>query len=199
MKRVLTSALLAAVLLTPTLAVAATWNVDPSHSAVTFKVRHFFSKVPGQFTTFSGVIEFDPEKPEAASVNVTIDAASINTNNEKRDGHLQSEDFFWVEKHPELTFKSTKVEAKGDRLHITGMLSMRGVEKEVVLEAEFLGAGPDAWGGTRAGFTATTTVNRKDFGIEWNKILDKGGSMLGDDVAISLEIEATLHTEETGE
>jgi polyisoprenoid-binding protein YceI len=167
---------------------------------VGFKVRHFFSNVPGQFNTFEGKISFDPEQPEAGSVEVLIQASSVDTNNEKRDGHLQSQDFFWVEKHPELTFKSTKVEAKDDgSLHVTGMLGMRGVENEVVLEGEFLGAGPDGWGGTRAGFTASTKVNRKDWGIEWNKALDQGGAVLGDEVTIQLDIEAVLQTEPVGE
>jgi len=193
MKRLLIAFSALSLLLLPVAGLAATWEIDPSHSNVGFKVRHFFSNVPGQFTEFEGTIAFDPEQPEAGSVEVLIQASSVDTDNEKRDGHLQSEDFFWVEKHPELSFRSSRVEAKDDgSLLVTGLLSMRGVEKEVVLEAEFLGAGPDGWGGTRAGFTASTQVNRKDWGIEWNKALDHGGAMLGDDVTIQLDIEAVL-------
>lgn len=182
----------------PVAAGAATWTIDPNHSSVGFKVRHFFSKVSGEFQSFQGTIQYDPDRPGAGSVEVVIDAASVNTNNAKRDGHLQTEDFFWVERDPEITFKSTGVEAADDGAFlVTGLLGMRGVEKEVVLNAEFLGAGPDAWGGTRAGFTASTTVNRKDWGIEWNQALDHGGVMLGDDVEIQLDIEAILQAETT--
>jgi polyisoprenoid-binding protein YceI len=198
MKRlILAFVVLAAVL--PAVALAGTWNIDPVHSSVGFKIRHFFTKVGGTFTDYAGTIEFDPENPEAAKVKITIQAASINTNNEKRDGHLQSEDFFWVEKNPELTFRSTKVTKKGDGFLVEGLLTMRGVEKTVVLEAEFLGAGPDGWGGTRAGFTASTKVNRKDWGINWNKTLDQGGTVLSDDVTINLEIESILQEDKPGE
>jgi len=198
MNRLLMFPSLFLMLLVPATGIAATWKIDPNHSNVGFKVRHFFSKVPGEFTSFEGTIQFDPEQPESGSVEVVIDASSIDTNNEKRDGHLRSPDFFWVEEHPEITFTSTKVErAEDGTLRITGLLDMRGVEKEVVLSTEFLGAGPDAWGGTRAGFTASTTVNRKDWGIEWNQALDQGGVMLGDDVEIQLDIEAVLQASTT--
>jgi len=200
MKRLVPASILIALAL-PGIALAGAWKIDPAHSSVGFKIRHFFSKVPGAFTEFGGTIEFDPEKPEEAKVEVVIQAASIDTDHEKRDGHLRSEDFFWAEEHPEITFTSTAVKAgeeKGTYL-IEGLLSMRGVEKPVTLKAEFLGAGPDAWGGTRAGFTAAAEINRKEWNIEWNQVLDQGGAMLGDDVAINLEIEAVLQKEESGE
>ena len=197
MKRLM-SLVVASMFLVPAAAEAATWEIDPSHSNVQFKVRHFFTKVGGEFNTFSGTIEFDPKKPENLSVAVTIDPASVDTNNEKRDWHLRSEDFFWVEEHPEMTFTSTKATQKDGKLWVEGMLNMRGVEKPVTLEAEFLGAGPDAWGGTRAGFTATGKLNRKDFGINWNKTLDTG-AMLGDEVEIILEIEAIQKAAAEGE
>jgi len=197
MRRLIATLIAAAVLALPLAAGAATWDIDPGHSGVEFKIRHFFSKVPGSFTDYSGTIEFDPENPLASSVEVIIQTASVNTNDEKRDGHLQSPDFFNVEEFPEMTFKSTKVKkGKGDLLLIEGVLTMLGVEKPVTLEGEFFGSGPDAWGGTRAGFSATTTINRKDFGMEWNKAMDKGGAILGEDVAISIEIEAVLHVKE---
>jgi polyisoprenoid-binding protein YceI len=198
MKRLLISLILAATTM-PGLALGATWNIDPTHSDVGFKVRHFFSKVNGEFTDFSGTISFDPEKPEAASVEVTIQTASIDTDNERRDGHLKSEDFFFAETHPEITFKSTRVTSTESGLRVEGLLTMRGIEKPVVLDAEFLGAGPDGGGGTRAGFTATTEIDRKEWDINWNKALDQGGAVLGDEVAIILDIEAVLAQEESGE
>jgi len=128
-----------------------------------------------------------------------IQAASVDTDNERRDGHLQSEDFFFVEQHPEITFTSTGVTPTEDGLRVEGLLKMRGIEKPVVLETTFLGAGPDSWGGTRAGFSASTTINRKEWDINWNKALDQGGAMLGDDVAIVLDVEAVLAQEESVE
>lgn len=198
MKRILTLLVLAALTALPAASWAGSWDIDTSHSGVTFKVRHFFTKVPGKFTDFGGSIVFDPAKPEAASVQVTINAKSIDTEHEKRDAHLNSEDFFFTEQHPQITFKSTKVAKQGDLFMVDGLLTMRGVEKPVTLSTEFLGAGPDGFGGTRAGFTATTTINRKDFGINWNRTLDQGGVMLGDEVEVTLEIEAVEKQEEGG-
>ena len=174
-----------------------TFDIDKVHSQVGFSIRHFFSKVPGQFKDFSGTIVMDPKAPAASSVDVTIQAASIFTDNERRDGHLRSPDFFAADSFPTLTFKSTKVAPAGkDKYKVTGDLTMRGVTKSVVLDVEFLGMGQVAIGGqamgTKAGFDATTSVNRHDFGINWNKTLDPGGVMLGEDVAISLHIEANL-------
>lgn len=188
-----------AVLALPGVALAETWDIDPVHSSVGFQIRHMFTKVNGQFTEFSGTIQYDPENPEKSTVEVVITVASINTNDEKRDGHLKSEDFFWAEKNPEITFKSTKITKKDDMLVIEGLLTMRGKENPVVLEAEFLGSGVDAWGMNRAGFTATTTVNRKDWGISFNKVLDSGGALLGEDVTINIEISAVLQVEESEE
>jgi polyisoprenoid-binding protein YceI len=182
----------------PPVVSAATWKIDTSHSNVGFKVRHFFSKVPGTFTQWEGTVVFDRENPVATEVQVTIDASSIDTGNEKRDTHLRGEDFFWTEEHPELTFQSSRVEETADGYRLHGLLGMRGVENPVVLNAKFLGAGPDGWGGTRAGFVATTTVNRKDWGINWNKALDQGGTVLSDDVEITIDLEAVL-VEEVGE
>jgi len=174
-----------------------TFDIDKVHSQVGFSIRHFFSNVPGQFKDFGGTIVMDPSAPEASSVEVTIQAASISTDNEARDRHLRSLDFFAADSFPTLTFKSTKVVPAGkDKVTVTGDLTMRGVTKSVVLDVEFLGMGEvgasgQSWG-TKAGFEATTTVKRRDYGINWNKTLDKGGLMIGHDVAIILRIEATL-------
>lgn len=174
-----------------------TYDIDPVHSQVGFTVRHFFSKVPGHFKQFSGVILADEKNPEASSVDVTIQTASIFTDNDARDNHLRGSDFFAADSFPTITFKSTKVTPAGkDRYQVAGNLTMRGVTKAVVLDMEFLGKGEMSLGGksmgTKAGFDATTTLNRQDYGIRWNKMLDQGGVMLGDDVAVSLHIEATL-------
>ncbi len=198
MKR-LTLALAFALLGAASAAVAAPqhFDIDKVHSQVGFSIRHFFSKVPGQFKDFSGTIVMDQAKPEASSVEVTIQAASISTDNDARDKHLRSADFFAVDSLPTLTFKSTKVAPEGkDRYKVTGDLTMHGVTRSVVLDVEFLGVGEVGVGGqsfgTKAGFDATTSINRKDFGINWNKTLDQGGLMLGEDVAISLHVEASL-------
>ncbi|HEU4394813.1 MAG TPA: YceI family protein [Planctomycetota bacterium] len=174
-----------------------TWNIDPVHSQVGFSVRHFFTKVPGQFTKFSGTIVHDPQKPEASSVKAEIDAATINTQNERRDNHLRSQDFFYVEKHPTITFVSTKVTPAGEgKLKVDGNLTIRGITRPVTLDVAFLGSGPTGNGESRAGFEATTKVNRKDFEIVWNRTLDQGGAMLGDDVEIRLTVEAVNKPEE---
>ena len=178
-------------------AAPSTWTIDPNHSQVGFSIRHFFSKVPGTFTKYSGTIVYDPEKPAASTVKAEIVAASINTNNEKRDGHLKSEDFFFVEKYPTITFESTKVTPVADKkLMVEGNLTMRGVTKPATLDVTFLGAGPSMGGEQRAGFEAVTKINRKDFNILWNKTLDQGGTMLGDDVEIRIGIEGVIRAAE---
>jgi polyisoprenoid-binding protein YceI len=176
-----------------------TLDIDKVHSQVGFSIRHFFSKVPGKFKDFSGTILMDKDAPAASSVEVAIQTASISTDNERRDAHLRSNDFFAADSFPTLTFKSTKVTPVGkDKYQVAGDLTMRGVTKSVVLDVEFLGMGPVAIGGqalgTKAGFDATTTVDRHDFRINWNRTLDQGGVMLGADVEISLHVEATVRT-----
>jgi polyisoprenoid-binding protein YceI len=187
------AALLAAAALVAGLAPAAhaaptTWTIDPNHSNVSFTIRHFFSKVTGTFQKFSGTVVYDPANPAASSAKAEIDASSIYTANDKRDAHLKSPDFFDVAKYPTLTFESTKVTKDGDKLKIEGNLTMHGVTKPVTLEGDFMGSGP-AMGGQRAGFEASAKVDRKDFGIIWNKVVDQG-TMLGDDVEIRLAVEA---------
>ena len=177
-------------------AAPATYAIDKTHTEVGFDVRHFFTKVHGRFNDFQATILFDEKDPSKISVDASAVTASISTDNEKRDGHLRSADFFDAEKYPALTFKSTKVTANGkNKYKIAGDLTMRGVTKPVVFDAEFLGAGATGMG-TKAGFAATAVVNRKDFGINWNKALDNGGVILGEEVTISLNIEANQVVEE---
>jgi len=172
---------------------AETYDIDASHSQVGFRIKHLVGKVPGRFTKFSGTIDFTPGKPETWKVDAKIDPASINTDNEKRDGHLRAPDFFDVAKHPEMAFKSTKVtDVKGETAKLHGDLTMHGVTKPVVLNLELGGTTKDPWGNTKAGFTATGKVNRKDFGIVWNKTLDTGSLMLGEDVEVSIDVEAQV-------
>jgi polyisoprenoid-binding protein YceI len=204
MKHALRPALAAlALIVTASAALAApvTYTIDKPHTEVGFDVRHFFSKVHGRFNDFQGTIVFDEADPSKISVDATAATASISTDNEKRDSHLKTADFFDAEKFPTLSFKSTKVTAAGKgKYKIAGDLTMRGVTKPVVFDAEFLGAGSvgvggQSWG-TKAGFTATAVVNRKDFGINWNKTLDNGGMMLADEVTLTLNIEANQVVEQ---
>ena len=188
-KSLIAAALIAAALAFAADAKATSWIIDPNHSSVGFSIRHLFSKVPGAFDKFSGTLEYDPANPTAASVKVEIDPASIDTKTQKRDDHLRSSDFFDVAKFPTMTFQSTKVtKGDGNALSVEGNLTMHGVTKPVTLAVTFLGAGP-ALGGQRAGFEATTKIDRKEFGIIWNKTLDSG-TLLGDDVDINIGIEA---------
>ena len=188
-KSLLAAALVLATLVVAGAAHATSWLIDPNHSSVGFTVRHFFSKVPGNFDKFSGSLEYDPANPTAASVKVDIDPASINTKTEKRDNHLRSADFFDVVKYPTMSFVSTKVtKGEGNKLTVEGNLTMHGVTKPVTLAVTFLGSGP-ALGGQRAGFEATTKINRLDYGVSWNKTVDNG-MMLGDEVDINIGIEA---------
>ena len=175
----------------PAVASASTWSVDASHSNVGFKVRHMMvSNTRGQFDKFEGTVELNDKDITKSKVNVSIDAASVNTENKKRDDHLRSPDFFNVAKFPKLTFVSTKVQKAGSGLKVTGNLTIHGVTKSVVLEVEEItNAVKDPWGMTRRGLTASTKINRKDFGLGWNKALETGGVVVGEEVKISLEIE----------
>ncbi len=169
---------------------AETYQVDKDHTSVTFKVRHIFSNTQGTFKDFQGTMQFDPEKPETWSASGTIEAASIDTNVPERDKHLRSKDFFDTEQFPQISFKTTKViEASKERAKVEGLLTLHGVEKPIVLDVEIHGVGTDPWGNVRAAMTATTKINRKDFGIVYNQVLDKGQLMLGEDVSITIELE----------
>jgi polyisoprenoid-binding protein YceI len=173
-----------------------TFTIDRAHTEVGFNIRHFFTKVHGRFTDFQGTIVYDPKALTASSVEVTIRDSSISTGVDRRDGHMRTQDFFWTEKYPTITFKSTKVIPGKDDKHfqVAGDLTIRDVTKPVTLDVEFLGMGPVDIGGNslgvQAGFDATTTVNRKDFGIVWNKTVDQGGAMLDDNVELVLNVAA---------
>lgn len=183
--------LVAAVLAAASALRAEDYTIDPAHSSVGFRIKHLVGKVPGRFTKFEGTVSFEPGKPQTWKTEAKIDASSINTDNEKRDGHLKSPDFFDTAKCPDITFKSTKVtDVKGESAKLHGDLTMHCVTKPVVLDLEVGGTTKDPWGNAKAGFTATGKIARKDFGIVWNKTLDAGGVMLGEDVSISLDIEA---------
>jgi polyisoprenoid-binding protein YceI len=175
---------------------ADTWLVDKTHSETGFQIRHMMSKVRGHFNDYAGTISVDPAKPESASVEFTIKAASIDTADANRDKDLRGPNFFDVEKFPEITFKGTKVKSTGkDKYDVTGSLTLHGVTKEVTLPVAFLGAGKDPWGNEKAGFSIDTTINRKDFGMVWNKALDSGSVLLGDEVSISINLEAAKKKE----
>lgn len=171
---------------------AAHFEIDPTHSNVGFTIRHIVSKVSGDFSDYEGTFQFDEKKPNASSVNFTVKSASISTKNQKRDDHLKSPEFFNIEKFPTITFKSTKVNktAGKNKFKVVGEMTLLGVTKPTTWDVEYLGSAMDPWGNMRAGFTAATKVNRKDFGMTWNKALDKGGVMLGEEVALNLNIEA---------
>ncbi len=166
-------------------------RIDPDHSTVGFSVRHLFTRVRGQFRAFSGTLEFDEGAVESSKVTATIQAASVDTNVKARDEDLRSNRFFDAEKYATLEFTGTQVK-KLDATHFTvhGKLTMHGVTKDVELAAEFLGKGKDPWGNVRYGFHASTTVNRKDFGMQWNEVVETGGVLVGDEVEITLDIEA---------
>ena len=166
-------------------------TVDKSHSEVSFQVRHLVTQVRGNFNDYEGTINLDPANLEKSSVDFRIKAASIDTNNADRDKHLRSEEFFFVEKYPEITFQSKSIKKAGkDTYNVTGTLTMRGVAKEVTLPVTWLGAVKDPWGNEKAGFELNTKLNRKDYGLVWNKTLDQGGYLLGDDVKVVINLEA---------
>ncbi|HVT45811.1 MAG TPA: YceI family protein [Thermoanaerobaculia bacterium] len=168
------------------------WIIDPKHSDVSFRIRHLMSNVTGRFTRFSGTVIQDDEI-EASRVELVIEAASIDTNEPRRDEDLRSSDFFDVRKHPKITFKSSKITKVSDeRFEVAGMLTMRGVIKPIVLPVTFLGFARDPFSGVRrAGFEMGTTINRKDFGIDWNQVLDTGGVLLSDEVVVTISLQAT--------
>ena len=169
-----------------------TWEIDASHSEVGFAVRHMMvSKVRGRFGAFSGTIT-TAEQIEGSAVTAEISLETITTGNDQRDAHLRSPDFFATDEHPAMTFRSTGIRADGDRWIITGDLTIKGVTKSVDLVTEPTGFGPDAYGGIRAGFSATTSINRQDFGVTWNAAIEGGGVVVADRVDITLDIEAVL-------
>ena len=171
---------------------AGTWTIDPVHSEVGFTVRHMMvSKVRGRFTTFSGEIVTGAD-PLGSSVTAEIALDSIVTGQEQRDAHIRSADFFEVEKYPTMTYRSAGVRAEGDHYVLDGELTLKGVTKQVPLTLELGGFGPDPYGGTRAGFTATGEINRRDFGVDFSATMETGGLVVADKISLHLEIEAVL-------
>jgi polyisoprenoid-binding protein YceI len=176
---------------TPLMA-AETWQIDKAHSDIFFTVRHMvITKVRGRFLKWEGTLVLDEQDWSKSRVEVSIDAASINTSDEKRDGHLKSADFLDAEKFPKLTFKSTKVEkASGDKLKVTGDLTIRDVTKSVTLDVELLGKAKDPWGNNKIAFNGKVAIQREEFGAKWNQALETGGLLVGKEVDIDLELQA---------
>ena len=192
MTRLISTIAICLTLALPLVASAATWNIDPDHSNVGFTVKHLMvSNVRGNFQKQTGVVDINDKDITKSKVEVTIDTASISTGVQKRDDHLKSADFFEVAKYPAMTFASKKVAKAGkDKLKVTGDLTLHGITKEVVLNVAPLSKeSKDPWGNIRRGTTATTTINRKDFGLTWNKALETGGVLVGEEITITLEVE----------
>ena len=168
----------------------ATWAIDPAHSEVGFAVKHMMiSTVRGRFGAVTGTLSLDEANPAAARIEAAIDVASVDTGAAQRDEHLRSDDFFNAAAYPQITFRSTGVSGSGDDWKLSGDLTIRDVTRPVVLDVDFLGRGPDAWGGERAGFTAKTKINRRDFGVNWNGVIEAGGVVVSDTVSITLDIQ----------
>ena len=174
------------------------WEIDSGHSGVHFSVRHLVvAKVRGKFSRWSGVLRAEDGDEARASVDVVIDATSIDTGVADRDAHLKSSDFLDVAHHPEITFKAERPERLApERLRVSGELTIRGVTRPVVLDVEYAGRTKDPWGHERAGFAARTSVDRKDFGLTWNQVLEAGGVVVGDRVEIEIEVEAVKQAED---
>jgi polyisoprenoid-binding protein YceI len=167
------------------------FTVDAAHSEVTFQVRHLLSKVRGRFSEFEGTIDFNANAPEKSAVSLVIQAASIDTNQADRDKHLRSGDFFLVDEHPTISFVSSSIAAKGSGAYdVTGTLTIRGVARTVTLPVTLLGTARDPWGNEKLAFETETTINRKDYGVNWNAALETGGFLVGDEVRISVSLQA---------
>ncbi|MCL4494655.1 MAG: YceI family protein [Firmicutes bacterium] len=168
-----------------------TWEIDPDHSTAEFSIRHLMiSTVRGRFSKFSGVIQGDPTDLTASTARLSIDVDSVDTRQKERDNHLRSADFFDASNYPHLTFDSTRINRTGDNTYeVVGNLTIRGTTREVPVQVEFSGISKDPWGNVRAGFTATTKINRKDYGLMWNQALETGGVLVGDEVRITVELE----------
>lgn len=172
-------------------ATARTFALDKSHSEVIFQVRHLVTKVRGRFSDFEGTIDYNADAPTSSSVTFHVHTASIDTNEPQRDTHLRSADFFEVEKYPAMTFTSRSIETAGPDAYIVhGDLTIRDITKTIALPVAFLGAAKDPWGNEKLGFEAEITLNRKDFGLTWNAVLETGGFLVGDQVKVSLSLQA---------
>jgi polyisoprenoid-binding protein YceI len=175
---------------------AQAYTIDKAHSEVTFQVRHLLTKVRGRFSDFTGTVRVDEEEPGNSSVSLRIDAASVDTNNTDRDQHLRSDDFFAVDTYPTIEFDSSRiVRTSPETYEVTGTLTIRGVAREVTLPVTYLGTAKDPWGNSRAGFETELTINRKDFGLSWNAALETGGFLVGDEVRITVSIQAIAEPE----
>ena len=175
------------------------WEIDPSHSEATFSVKHMmFTTVRGHFNVLSGHLHIDEQHPENSWVDAQVDASSVDTRDEKRDGHLRSPDFFDVQNYPTLTFKSTSVDPAGSNEYkVYGDLTMHGITKPVAFKAEYNGQGKNPWGMQVAGLSAITKINRKDFGLNWNQALESGGVLVSENVTIEIDLEAVYKGEES--
>lgn len=175
-----------------------TYHVDPAHSRLGFTVRHMgFSKVRGSFGTFEGVVRMAPGDLSTLEAEATVKTETVTTNEPARDEHLRSQDFFDVEQYPTMTFESTGVrDVSGDAFTLVGELTLHGVTKTIALEGTYLGQGKDPWGGTRVAFEAGTTLNRKDYGLNWNAVLEAGGMLVSEKVELTLEVQAVLQQDE---
>jgi len=168
----------------------ARWEIDPDHSLIEFRVAHMVvSKTSGRFTDYKGFVDMDADTKTIHAIEATINAASVNTNHDKRDTHLRNPDFLDVKQYPTMTYKMKSAKQQGDSYTIVGDFTLRGVTKEVTLVSSFNGIAKDPWGNTRAGFSAEGKLNRKDFGMIWDKTLDNGGLVVGNEVHIRLDIE----------
>lgn len=168
-----------------------TFQIDKTHSEAAFEVRHLISKVRGRFADFEGTIEYDEEAPAQSKVNVTIQAASVDTNTPDRDKHLRSDDFFAVEQYPTIAFVSTAITPTGSgAFDVAGNLTMRGVTKPIVIPVSYLGKAHDPWGNEKVAFEGEVKLNRKDFGLNWNAAIEAGGFLVGDEVKVSLSVQA---------
>ncbi len=189
------AAAVVALLILPSVAAAKSYKIDPAHTSVGFRIRHLFSYVEGRFNRFEGQIEFDPQVPEKTKVVGSIEVASIDTNLAERDKHLRGKDFFDVARFPRITFESTKVtdiDKKAMKAKLHGKLTIHGVTKEIVLDVAFLGEGTDPWGNKKAGFSARGKINRKDFGLGWNEVLETGGLLVGEEVELRVDAEGAV-------
>lgn len=175
------------------------WNLDPTHSEVQFKVRHMMiTNVTGSFGKFDASVETDGDDMTTAKIHFTADVDSISTNNEQRDGHLKSADFFDAANHPQVVFEGTKLEKKSEEAYkLHGNLTMRGVTKPITLDVEYGGMIKDPWGNTRAGFTVSGKINRKEYGLQWHAVTETGGLVVSDDVRLHVEVEFVKHVEQT--
>lgn len=172
-------------------AATGTWKIDPTHTTVGFSARHaMVAKVRGRFSEFEGTINVDGRSPENSSTEVVIKTASVDTQNADRDAHLRSADFFDVENHPEITFKSTSIKLDGEDFVLGGDLTVNGVTRPVEVDGTYVGVNGDPWGGTRIGFEGSTEISRKDFGLTWNAAIETGGVLVSDKIKIELDVEA---------